>query len=260
MASKRALFPYFGSKVRLACEYPPPIYDTIVEPFAGAAGYSAQYCDRRVVLFEKDPVVYGVLKFLVGASTQDILSLPLVPKGASVDDFDLTSEQKALIGFWLARGLESPRKRMGAWGKISSLTDVRFWNRSSRCNLAMVVKKIKHWKVYNSSYEDIDTRVIGDATWFVDPPYQVRGVTYKCGSKGIDYQRLGEWCRRLSGQVIVCENANANWLPFVHFHSSTGLQTGVVKDGKKKGKSEEVVWLKGCSLYPTLFSVSGNST
>jgi len=34
------MFSYYGSKSKLAQHYPTPKYDTIVEPFAGAAGYS----------------------------------------------------------------------------------------------------------------------------------------------------------------------------------------------------------------------------
>ena len=34
------LFCYFGSKYRAAPHYPKPLYPHIIEPFAGAAGYS----------------------------------------------------------------------------------------------------------------------------------------------------------------------------------------------------------------------------
>lgn len=56
--------------------------------------------------------------------------------------------------------------------------------------------------------------VTGQATWFVDPPYQVAGVRYRYNSTRIDFAALGDWCRSLDGQVIVCENDGADWLPF----------------------------------------------
>jgi len=40
MTAETILFSYFGSKARIGNKYPKPIYDTIIEPFAGAAGYS----------------------------------------------------------------------------------------------------------------------------------------------------------------------------------------------------------------------------
>jgi hypothetical protein len=53
------------------------------------------------------------------------------------------------------------------------------------------------------------------ATWFVDPPYNnAAGNGYKFGAKLLDFARLAEWCRALPGQVMVCENAGATWLPF----------------------------------------------
>ena len=39
----RPFFCYYGGKWRAAPKYPPPEHDTIVEPFAGAAGYATRY-------------------------------------------------------------------------------------------------------------------------------------------------------------------------------------------------------------------------
>jgi hypothetical protein len=63
----------------------------------------------------------------------------------------------------------------------------------------------------------------------------VAGRAYKYHD--IDYPALGEWCRSRSGQVIVCENAGAEWLPFQPFRTIKGLE------GRRGGKkSVEVVW------------------
>lgn len=38
-----AIFGYYGSKSKIAQHYPSPWFDTIIEPFAGSAAYSARY-------------------------------------------------------------------------------------------------------------------------------------------------------------------------------------------------------------------------
>ena len=55
------------------------------------------------------------------------------------------------------------------------------------------------------------------ATWFVDPPYVGAGTHYRCSSKAIDFDHLGAWCVDRRGQVLVCENEGATWLPFAPF-------------------------------------------
>lgn len=56
-------FKIFGSKHRLAATYPRPEHDTVIEPFAGAAGYATRYADRRVVLFEVDPKIVALWSY-----------------------------------------------------------------------------------------------------------------------------------------------------------------------------------------------------
>ena len=65
-----------------------------------------------------------------------------------------------------------------------------------------------------------------EATWFVDPPYQatrerpegVKGAgdcyARGCGGSDLDFAALGAWCRARRGQVIACDYASSNWLPF----------------------------------------------
>ena len=51
-------FSYFGSKYRMAKHYPEPLYDIIVEPFAGAAGYSLLYPHKNIILYDNyEPVI-----------------------------------------------------------------------------------------------------------------------------------------------------------------------------------------------------------
>ncbi len=57
----RPFFGYYGGKWRDAIKhYPEPQHDTIVEPFAGSAGYSLRYANRKVILCEIDPVLASV--------------------------------------------------------------------------------------------------------------------------------------------------------------------------------------------------------
>lgn len=85
------------------------------------------------------------------------------------------------------------------------------WSDAHKQSVARQVPLIKHWKIIYGDYSCVK----GEATWFVDPPYQVAGKYYK--HKNIDYVKLGEWCRQLEGQAIVCENVGADWLPFKPF-------------------------------------------
>ena len=64
----RPFFGYYGGKWRDTPRlYPPPEHNTIVEPFAGSAGYSLRFPRTpRVILYEKDPIVAGVWQYLIG--------------------------------------------------------------------------------------------------------------------------------------------------------------------------------------------------
>ena len=234
------LFPYYGSKIRAAAKYPAPPKDwTIVEPFAGAAGYSCRYPDRDVHLYDADPVVCSVINHLIAASPKDILSLPLLDGANCVDDFDISQAEKWLIGFWANNGVASPAKRLSAWGR-GQLGDIpaNLWGERCRARLAKAVEQINHWTCTNASYKDIKTLKFGPCktVWFVDPPYMGAGKFYKHSSNNIDYIHLRQWCKCLMGQVIVCENMGANWLPFEQLYEMRGAAKG-------RKKSIEAIWV-----------------
>lgn len=81
--------------------------------------------------------------------------------------------------------------------------------------------KIKHWDIRLGSYGDLENQV---ATWFIDPPYSNAGKKYSFGSSMIDYAQLGAWCIGRSGDIIVCEGGDADWLPFrfLKMHQGSG--------------------------------------
>lgn len=89
--------------------------------------------------------------------------------------------------------------------------------------------KIKHWKIQLSDYRDIPNR---PATWFIDFPYFNGGHKYPMSNRKIDFIHAGDWCQDREGQVIVCENSSATWLPFVPLKQTIGVAK----------KTQEVIW------------------
>ena len=78
----------------------------------------------------------------------------------------------------MARGvLAEPRSFPPAdWPSAWMRDGVRpgsFWGERVRQTIAAQVDRIRHWRVFNCSYEDLPFS--GEATWFVDPPYQTKG-------------------------------------------------------------------------------------
>ena len=235
----RPFFGYYGGKWRDALRnYPPPKYDTIVEPFAGSAGYSLRYHQRHVVLCEVNPVLVGVWNYLIRVKPEEILRIPDVPPEGCVDDLHLPEEAAWLVGFWLNRGTAAPRKRPSKWMR-DNVRPGSFWGHRVRTTISSQVEAIRHWKVRQCSYEDC--HVDGPATWFVDPPYQLAGQHYSFGSAEMDYPALAGWCRSRSGQVIACENAGADWLPFEKLAD--------VKTTRPGRRSVEVRWTNEAAVF-----------
>lgn len=251
----KPFFTYFGGKWRAALHYPEPLYETIIEPFAGSAGYSLRYPHKKVVLVEKDPVVSATWRYLIGVSEREILELPDIDPEGSVDDLPVCEEAKYLIGWWIQAARARPAKRPSAWvhryyqqrdgekhwSKRSCPTGggpTLCWSRRTRERISTQLHAIRHWSLIEGDYTRAPDVV---ATWFVDPPYQEKGTQYRHGSDGIDYPRLARWCTEtLSGQVIVCENLGADWLPFQPFKDIKS------NEGYGEKVSKEVVYLRNC--------------
>lgn len=223
---------YYGGKFRAAPRYPKPQHDTIIEPFAGAAGYSLRYYQRKVILVEKYPVIAEMWRYLISVSADEIRRIPLVD---DVDDLPpwVPAGGRYLVGFAMNAASSSPRRRLSA-GLIKLRQTGRKhegWSEGQRDRVASQVGLIRHWKIIEGDYVKApDIR----ATWFIDPPYSgSAGRYYK--HHNINYWWLRNWSKSRLGQVIVCENEGADWLPFEPF--------GVFKRNGMTGKSSrEVIW------------------
>lgn len=234
------LLSYYGSKYTLAPRYPHPQHRQIIEPFAGGASYSLCHAEHDVLLVDKYEKLIAVWQYLIAASPSEILSIPLLGHDETVDDLAVCQEARWLVGWWLNIAVASPRKRMSKWGRVPDARTgkprvrVEMWGERCRERIASTVPHIKHWRAVCADYANLD--IAQPATWFVDPPYQLAGKHYVHGSKGIDFAALGAWCASLSGQVLVCENAGASWLPFQPF------AVGASSRNYDARKSVEVLW------------------
>lgn len=224
MSNLKPFFTYFGGKYRLAPRYPKPKYDTIIEPFAGSAGYSLRYSEREVILNDLDPVISEIWRYLINVKEEEILELPSTI--INIEDFpDLTKVQQNFIGYWLQTGRTTPKKVLR---KLSKGNELR-WGDRVKDRIVNQLQFIRHWQVTNLSYLEMENRV---ATWYVDPPYQTAGRGYKINQ--MDYGVCANFCKSRTGQVIVCEASGANWLPFSPF---ADIHSGVNKVAK------EVIWV-----------------
>lgn len=201
------MWSYYGSKSKIIHYYPPPKYGKIIEPFAGTARYALKYFDREVIINDKYDVVVRIWKWLQLCSKDDILRLPEPKLGEVIDRKDFDCEEAFLLmSFVIKSGTATPAytvcKNRGSLGQISGI----------KRRIASQLFKIRHWAVLQDDFRHLPNN---EATWFIDPPYVNGGQYYAFGSDSINYTELGEWCKSRIGQVIVCENTKADWLPFV---------------------------------------------
>lgn len=233
MQRLKPFFQYFGSKNRLALRYPAPRHDTIIEPFAGSAAYSLCYPDRQIVLCDASPKIRAIWNWLICADPEEIMALPVAFE--RISELTVRDEAKWLMGFWVQGAVGRACNVRSSWSSQQGV-GVKYWNEKTKERIASQVGYIRHWQVSDApSFECLpDSR----ATWFVDPPYQVKGTTYEYGSANIDFASLGVWCKSRQGQVIVCENDGADWLPFRAFRT-VAASTRKTKEGRV---SREVIW------------------
>ena len=164
-------------------------------------------------------------KWLTTTTKDEILDLPL--EITDLREMDLRPEAKTLIGFWLSVGVAHVNRPTPWMLKFGSRPP--FWSDAIRLRIAESLAMISHWTIIHGEYycaPDVES------TWFIDPPYQIAGKAYRCGSCNVDFEALALWCLSRRGQVIACENVGASWLPFVPFSQEKSL----------KGTSAEAIW------------------
>jgi len=234
MRRLRPFFSFYGSKWRTIHLYPAPTERKIIEPFAGSACYALHYPNLQVHLNDLDPVLCRVWHYLIHTSAAEIRTLPV--EFEDVAALSIPEEAKWLIGFWLAKAATRPFSRKIGWARDTKYAK-NYWCEERRERIASQVENIRHWTISNKSYEDLERE---RATWFVDPPYESKaGRAYVYNR--IDYSALAIWCREQQGQILVCENGGATWLPF--------RTLGLMKTARE-GKSHEMLWLESRTIPP----------
>ncbi len=223
----RPMFPYYGSKWLKARLYPSPVGRLVVEPFAGAAGYSLWHEPAEVLLLDIDPVVAGVWAYLISATGEQIAALPdlLKPGDTLTDYLHLPPATRHLIGFWLNRGSAVPKLTRTAYSARTDRSQLT-WGPRAKDRIISQLDRIRHWHVRCEDY-----RSAGDltATWFFDPPYHAAGKHYRHSI--VDQVSLANFVLSRRGAVVACDEPGANYLPFAtlgRFKSTRGQSSELV--------------------------------
>lgn len=223
---------FFGSKVRHARKYPHPRYIKVVEPCAGGAGYSLAHLTHEVVLYDIRSSVTRVWQYLIRSKPDEILALPLILPGQHVNQLECSEDGRLLISWALNVGgvPDTTLKRWYAEGG----DQMNRWSPKRRFAMAKLCSKVKHWRCEQLDWVGLLNHSLrdGPATYFVDPPYQEARLN-RYGTPKLDYVELAKVCRALPGQVIVCEQLGATWLPFRPLYEVTSALFE---------RSTEVVW------------------
>lgn len=206
-------FYYYGAKHRLAKYYPAPQRERIVEPFAGAAGYSCYWAERRpgvhqFLLVEKDPRVVDLWERLL-----DGMPTPKPPSAGEYTEDFIFMTSAASNAMAKSRRFKMTPRAAKVYGGMQRRIDRVIPFMRGRTEVVL------------GDYQDVPN---GNWTWFLDPPYQLpadmsgvltrhpKGLGYAkgCDSHSINYRELGDWALSRFGQVIVTEQKGADWLPF----------------------------------------------
>lgn len=204
-------FYYYGAKSKIAKHYPAPQYDTIIEPFAGSAGYARHFAtpEHRVILIEKDERVAELWRRIQRMSVEDVQAMECPPVGDRC--------REPIINLTQASANTLTGRKF--YDSQVTTRQARDWPKVQR-RIIKSLPLIREWEIITGHCGIVAPDI--EATWHVDPPYWVHpgrtkgtaGDGYAEGASAIDFQALGEWCKTRRGQVMVCEQLGASWLPF----------------------------------------------
>ena len=209
------LFKWFGSKWLSSKILPIPKYDSIIEPFAGGAGYSLRHFAKDVTIYEKNVHIYELWEYLISAATySDIREIPLnIPVGTDIRTIGLNKGQELLLKNWQRTNNVGECWTISPWGNMPGQ-----WTESTRARISEEHSCIAHWDLGGKNgFHSFVEVVNNEVTWFIDPPYK---YNYLYGDKAFDYQLMVNGIDGVAGEIIVCEaicpktNQMPNYLPF----------------------------------------------
>ena len=236
----KPFFSYYGAKYTGSKYYGPPRAPVVIEPFAGSACYSTRWNAPLAKLYDVSPDICALWDWLIHCSLDDVRALP-----DEFENFDqvaaLAHGPRTLAQFWVSKGRAEPSGKLSPWYfQYRNARDCRVWGAAVKRRIIEQKPLIAAWTIEQRSYADVP---LVPAHWHVDPPYDnAAGSRYPYSR--VDFAHLGAWCRSLPGEVDVCENVGAKWLPF------EPLYTVVSTRGRRSGAySQEAVWRKHVSSH-----------
>ncbi len=229
------LFKWFGSKWQAAKRYPHPEHAAVVEPYAGGAGYSLNYCDKAVTIYDTDPNLSVLWPWLLQATPQDVLDIPLgLAVGTDIRTIGISEGQAQLLKHWQRTNNVGDCWTVSPWGHLPGQ-----WTANTRARVAEQITAVRHWRFQKPDLSQV-------ATWFIDPPYEFN-YRYRSGLTPFSYAALAANVRAISSEshVIVCEAVGKNgeiptYLPFLPSHSSVTSR----RKATQSHHSRELVYLR----------------
>lgn len=229
----RPFFSYYGAKYTGAKHYGPPRAPLVIEPFAGSACYSTRWNAPVAKLYDVSADICALWDWLIHCSAADVAAIP-----DAFEAFDdvarLPHGPRTLVQFWVAKGRAEPSSRLSPWYfQYRNSNDCRVWGAAVKARIIEQKPLIERWTIDQMSYRDVP---MSTAHWHVDPPYN-NGPGSRYPHSDIDFEHLARWCRDLPGEVDVCENVGATWLPFEPLY-----QVVSTRGRRSDARSQEAVW------------------
>jgi len=189
------MFKWFGSKWGASRYYPKPMFDYIDEPFAGGAGYSLRYHQKKVRIYDNNPNLIVLWKWLIGEATEDLIrDIPIsIKEGTDIRTLGLSDGQAMLMKHWQRTNNVGNCWTVSPWGNKPGQ-----WTANTRARVAEEVHAVKHWEFAPCTFDS------ADVTYFIDPPYQ---YNYRYLGGFFDYDNLRKQLSEIPSprQIIACE-------------------------------------------------------